>query len=54
MLDANPAQPVEIFSEFLDEPRFGGDRYELTVTTYLHDKYADQPLDAVVAGAMLR
>jgi signal transduction histidine kinase len=50
VLDANPAQPVEIFSEFLDEPRFGGDRYELTVTTYLHDKYADRPLDAVVAG----
>jgi signal transduction histidine kinase len=50
VLDANPAQPVDIFSEFLDEPRFGGDRYELTVTTYLHDKYADHPIDAVVAG----
>jgi len=50
VLDANPAQPVEIFSEFLDEPRFGGDRYEVTVTTYLHDKYADHPIDAVVAG----
>ncbi len=50
VLDANPRQPVEIFSEFLDEPRFGGDRYELTVTTYLHDKYADRPLDAVIAG----
>jgi signal transduction histidine kinase len=50
VLDGNPAQPVQIFSEFLDEPRFGGDRYELTVTTYLHDKYADHPVDAVVAG----
>jgi signal transduction histidine kinase len=50
VFDANPGQPVEIFSEFLDEPRFSGDRYELTVTTYLHDKYADQPLDAVVVG----
>src|SRR3984885_11272626 len=50
VLDANPAQPVDIFSEFLDEPRFGGDRYELTVTTYLHDKYAGHPIDAVVAG----
>jgi C4-dicarboxylate-specific signal transduction histidine kinase len=50
VLDANPGQPVEIFSEYLDEPRFGGDRHELTVTTYLHDKYADRPLDAVVAG----
>jgi signal transduction histidine kinase len=50
VLDANPAQPAEIFSEFLDEPRFGGDRYELTVTTYLHDKYADHQIDAVVPG----
>jgi signal transduction histidine kinase len=50
VLDAIPGQPVEVFSEFLDEPRFGGDRYELTVTTYLHDKYADQRLDAVVVG----
>jgi C4-dicarboxylate-specific signal transduction histidine kinase len=50
VLDANAAQPVEIFSEFLDEPRFGGDRHELTVTNYLHDKYADRPLDAVVVG----
>jgi signal transduction histidine kinase len=50
VLDENPAQPVQIFSEFLDEPRFGGDRYELTVTTYLHDKYADHPVDAVVAA----
>jgi signal transduction histidine kinase len=50
VFDANPEQSVEIFSEFLDEPRFSGDRYDLTVTTYLHDKYADQPLDAVLVG----
>jgi signal transduction histidine kinase len=50
VFDATPEQSVQIFSEFLDEPRFSGDRYELTVTTYLHDKYADQPLDAVVVG----
>ena len=41
VFDANPGQSVQIFSEFLDEPRFSGERYELTVTTYLHDKYAD-------------
>ena len=50
VFDANPGQSVQIFSEFLDEPRFSGERYELTVTTYLHDKYADQSLDAVVVG----
>ncbi len=50
VFDATPGQSVQIFSEFLDEPRFSGERYELTVTTYLHDKYADQSLDAVVVG----
>ena len=50
VFDANPERSVQIFSEFLDEPRFSGDRYELTVTTYLHDKYADQSLDAVLVG----
>jgi signal transduction histidine kinase len=50
-LNANPGQPVQIFSEFLDEPEFGGDRYELTMSTYLRDKYADRPPDAVlIAG----
>jgi signal transduction histidine kinase len=50
VFNANASQPVEIFSEFLDEPRFGGDRYENTVTTYLHNKYADQTLDALLVG----
>ena len=50
VLDANTAQPVEIYSEYLDEPRFGGARYELTIASYLHDKYADRPLDAVMTG----
>jgi signal transduction histidine kinase len=47
-IDANPGQPIEIFSEFLDEPEFGGDRYELTMATYLRDKYAERPLGAVL------
>jgi signal transduction histidine kinase len=49
-LDSNSGDPTEIFSEFLDEPEFNGDRYELTVSTYLHDKYADRSPDAVLAG----
>ncbi len=32
-IDASPGQPIEVFSEFLDEPQFGGDRYEFTVST---------------------
>ena len=47
-INANPGQPVQIFSEFLDEPEFGGDRYELTMVTYLRDKYAERPLGAVL------
>src|SRR5689334_8310324 len=42
-------QPVVIFSEFLDQPAFGGDAYERTVTTYLSEKYAMRPPSAIVA-----
>ena len=50
-INANPRQPVQVFSEFLDEPEFGGDQYELTMSTYLRDKYANRPPDAVlIAG----
>ena len=47
-INANSGQPIQIFSESLDEPEFGGDRYELTMATYLHDKYAERPLGAVL------
>jgi hypothetical protein len=35
-VDANPGRPIQIFSEFLDEPEFGGDRYELTMELPAH------------------
>ena len=41
-------RPVQIFSEFLDQPAFGGEAYERTVTTYLREKYAVRPPDAIV------
>jgi signal transduction histidine kinase len=47
-INTNPRQPAAVFSEFLDEPEFGGDQYELTMSAYLRDKYADRPLDAVL------
>jgi signal transduction histidine kinase len=47
-VNANPGQPTQIFSEFLDEPEFGGDQYELTMATYLRDKYAERSLGAVL------
>ena len=47
-INANPGQPIQIFSESLDEPEFGGDRYELTMANYLHDKYTERSLGAVL------
>jgi signal transduction histidine kinase len=44
-----PAQPIHTFYEFLDSPEFGGDAHERTVITYLRDKYASRPPDALVA-----
>jgi signal transduction histidine kinase len=41
--------PVQIFSEFLDRPDFGGAAYEDTETTYLREKYSARPPDAIVA-----
>ena len=42
-------RPVQIFSEFLDQPEFGGEAYERTMTTYLREKYAARPPSAIVA-----
>lgn len=41
---------VELFDEYLDEPRFGGPSYEQTVATYLRDKYASRPPEIVIVG----
>jgi hypothetical protein len=42
---------VEIYTEFLDAPHFGGESYADTVATYLSEKYSSQPPDAIVVGA---
>lgn len=42
-------RPVQIFSEFLDQPAFGGEAYERTMATYLREKYATRPPSAIVA-----
>ena len=46
---ASTDMPVQIFSEFLDRPDFGGDAYEGTETRYLGEKYAARPPHAIVA-----
>ncbi|WP_186408331.1 sensor histidine kinase [Candidatus Accumulibacter aalborgensis] len=43
-------RPVALFDEFLDVPRFGGQAYARTVTTYLRDKYATRPPAVIVVG----
>ncbi|MEO8133719.1 MAG: ATP-binding protein [Betaproteobacteria bacterium] len=47
-LASSPGPTVQIFSEFLDRPDFGGEAYEHTVTTYLREKYAARPPDTIV------
>jgi signal transduction histidine kinase len=41
---------VEMFTEFLDVPRFGGEPYSRTLSTYLSEKLASRPPDAIVVG----
>jgi len=43
------AQPIRLFSEFLDSPDFGGEAYERTLVAYLNSKYSDQRPHALLA-----
>ncbi|SEA39194.1 HAMP domain-containing sensor histidine kinase [Variovorax sp. YR216] len=45
-----PARRVDIFEEFLDRPTFSGPAFDATVATYLRDKYATRPPEAIVAA----
>lgn len=44
-------RPVQIFSEFLDLPAFGGAAYEATMARYLREKYASHPPSVIVVAA---
>lgn len=44
------AQPVEVLSEYLDDPRFSGDAYAATMSAYLRGKYAAAPPAVIVAA----
>jgi signal transduction histidine kinase len=44
-------RPLRMHSEFLDEPEFGGETYESTMVAYLHEKYASEPPDVIIAVA---
>jgi PAS domain S-box-containing protein len=49
LIDAGEPK-VKIFEEFLDQSAFSGPAYEATVETFLREKYAAQPPDALVVG----
>ena len=42
-------RPINLFDEFLDAPRFGGQAFTHTLATYLREKYAARPPDVIVA-----
>ena len=44
------AQPVEVLSEYLDDPRFSGDAYAATMSAYLRGKYAAAAPAVIVAA----
>jgi signal transduction histidine kinase len=46
-----PEKPrVEVFTEYLDVPRFAGESYVRTVATYLRAKYSSRPPEVIVAS----
>ncbi len=48
-IKSSPDRPVQLFSEFLDRPEFSGPAYEATIKSYLREKYAARPPNAIVA-----
>jgi signal transduction histidine kinase len=49
VMTSSPERPVQIFSEFLDEPDFGGPEHEASVLRFLREKYSARPPDVIVA-----
>jgi len=47
---ARPELGVEMFAEFLDRPRFGGEAYERAVAASLREKYAGLMPEVVIAA----
>src|SRR5437660_1036193 len=43
-------EDVEIYPEFLDSNRFPGEKQSLFLRDYLRQKYAERPIDVVVAN----
>src|SRR5262245_8100891 len=50
-LESVPAGTVECYFEYLESNRFPGENHSLLLRDYLRRKYADRPLDVVVANS---
>src|SRR5262245_39601499 len=48
-LQANSADPVEVYREPMDLSRFGSDAYKASLRDFLRTKYADKKIDVAVA-----
>ncbi len=48
---ARPDVPIALSVEFLDNPTFSGEAYELTFVNYLREKYAAQPPEVIMVAA---
>jgi hypothetical protein len=48
---ARPDLTVAVSAEFLDQPSFSGEAYLRTFVTYLREKYAAHPPDAILTGS---
>jgi len=41
---------VELYTEYLDIPRFGGDAYARTMASFLREKYSSHPPEVIIGG----
>src|SRR5215813_12036614 len=51
VLNSAPPATVEYYSEYLETNRFPGEDQAITLRDYLHRKYADRPIDVIIATA---
>jgi hypothetical protein len=51
VLIAQPPGSIEYYSEYLETNRFPGEDQAKTLRDYLERKYAERPLDVIIAGA---
>ena len=52
VLTSQSSYRVEVYQEFVDWTRFGGEEYEVSVSDYLRSKYKDVKIDVVVGVSM--